>query len=65
MQGAFVKEFREKGFPPADTKINREITDNGLPINQYVILDDYMFDIADNLIRHLVLTDESYGLTQM
>ena len=30
---------------------------------QYVILDDYMFDITNDLSRHLVLTDECVGLT--
>ncbi len=32
-------------------------------ITQYVILDDYMFDMSDDLARHLVLTDEQVGLT--
>ncbi len=30
---------------------------------QYVILDDYMFDMSDDLAQHLVLTDECVGLT--
>ena len=32
-------------------------------VRQYVILDDYIFDMQDELMQHLVLTDEADGLT--
>lgn len=38
------------------------LSDNPV-VTRYVILDDYMFDMKDELAQHLVLTDEAEGLT--
>ena len=41
----------------------RDFLDSHKDISYFVILDDYLFDMADELSTHLVLTDEKVGLT--
>ncbi len=54
---------------PEDNSLKRgqgisDFLSENADITHYVIIDDYLFDMQDEMARHLVLIDEIKGLTE-